>query len=233
MKTRLAAALLVLIWTATPLFAHRLDEYLQATTIDLQKGRVVLTLRLTPGVQVLPTVLASIDTDKDGTLSAAEERAYADRVLEDLTLTVDGKSLPLRLVSSTFPTLDLMKEGVGVIVLSLEAPVPRGGSSRTLVFENRHQRAISVYLANCLFPSYSDIRITRQTRNYEQSVYRVNYTQAGVAPEPAAAVSGSGIRRWLVADGVVLLASVVLLYWRRRTSAVNGSVAHRVSSHAS
>ena len=35
-----------------PAFAHRLDEYLQATTVSLDKEHVGLELRLTPGAAV-------------------------------------------------------------------------------------------------------------------------------------------------------------------------------------
>jgi hypothetical protein len=40
--------------------AHRLDEYLQTTTFSVEKDRVQAQIRLTPGVTVLPLVLAKI-----------------------------------------------------------------------------------------------------------------------------------------------------------------------------
>ena len=45
------AGVLLLSYGA-PASAHRLDEYLQATTIALEKNRVHAELRLTPGVAV-------------------------------------------------------------------------------------------------------------------------------------------------------------------------------------
>ena len=60
MKTRLAAAVGILLFVGAPASAHRLDEYLQATTISVEKDRVQAQIRLTPGVTVLPLVLAKI-----------------------------------------------------------------------------------------------------------------------------------------------------------------------------
>ena len=56
MKARLTLVVVVFCWLATPAFAHRLDEYLQATTIAVEKDRLVLQLRLTPGVAVAAQV---------------------------------------------------------------------------------------------------------------------------------------------------------------------------------
>lgn len=102
MKTRLALAGAILLSFGTPTFAHRLDEYLRATTLSIEKDRVQAQISLTPGVAVFPIVLAKIDTDADGVISQAEQHAYAERVLRDLSLTIDGDRLRLRLVSSRF-----------------------------------------------------------------------------------------------------------------------------------
>src|SRR4029450_8913808 len=109
MKMRLAAACAILVLVVTPASAHRLDEYLQATTISVEKDRVHAEIRLAPGVAVFPVVLASIDTDDDGVISETEQRVYAERVLGDLSLTIDGDRLQLRLVSLRFPIIEVMK----------------------------------------------------------------------------------------------------------------------------
>lgn len=41
MKTRLALALIVVLSLVPPAFAHQLDEYLQATTIAVEKVRMI------------------------------------------------------------------------------------------------------------------------------------------------------------------------------------------------
>src|SRR5262249_5569526 len=90
MRGGLTAACGILLAIGAPAFPHRLDEYLQATTISVEKDRVRAEVRLTPGVAVLPVVLARVDRDGDGVLSTVEQRAYAQRVLRDLSLAVDG-----------------------------------------------------------------------------------------------------------------------------------------------
>ena len=114
MKSRLIASL-ILLSLGNPAFAHRLDEYLQATMISLEKDRVAAQIRLTPGVAVFPIVIATIDTDHDGVISKAEQRAYAERVLADLSLSIDGDRLRLQLISAVFPKVEEMREGLGDI----------------------------------------------------------------------------------------------------------------------
>ena len=56
---------------AAPAGAHRLDEYLQATALALEKGRIQVEMRLAPGVEVFPVVFADIDRNGDGVASEA------------------------------------------------------------------------------------------------------------------------------------------------------------------
>src|SRR6266498_431937 len=147
-----AASAFLLVSAGASASAHRLDEYLQATTISVEKDRVQGQLRLTPGVAVFPIVFATIDTDTDGVISQAEQRAYAERVLRDISLMVDHHRLALRLVSTRFPNAEEMKEGRGEIQLEFDANVVSNGAKRTLIFENHHHSAIAAYLVNCLVP---------------------------------------------------------------------------------
>ena len=100
----------MLLSVVTPAAAHRVDEYLQATIIAVEKDRVRADLYLTPGVGVLPVVLADIDADGNGVLSEGERRAYAERVFGDLAVTLNGERLLPRLVSMEFPTVDELRE---------------------------------------------------------------------------------------------------------------------------
>jgi len=171
----LATTVALLLVTATPANAHQLDEYVQASKISIARDLVRVELRLTPGVTVLSRVLAVIDTNGDGILSADEQRAYAERVRGDLSLALDGKPLSLRLVTLGFPDVAEMKEGLGEIRMDFEATVPAGGAGRRLTFENHHLRDVAVYLANALVPQDSAIRIGAQHRSYEQSSFTLEY----------------------------------------------------------
>lgn len=159
---------LAVLLLAAPAFAHRLDEYLEATLLTVEKDRITGQIRLTPGIAVLPIVLADIDAN------------YPDHVLRDLSLSIDGDPLPLRLVSAKFAAAEEMKEGLGEIVIDFEASVPRTGRNRLLTFENHHQSRIGVYLVNCLVSRDPDIKLGTQHRNESQSFYQLDYVQSSV-----------------------------------------------------
>lgn len=174
---KLAAAAAIFISLGLTAWAHRLDEYLQATIISINKGSVQGFMRLVPGVAVSSAVVASIDTNRDGLISETEQHAYAERIFRDLSISIDGENLRPQLASVAFPTTDEMKAGVGEIQIEFNAELPRGGAKRKLVFENRHQSRISAYLVNCLVPQDRNIQIEAQSRNENQSFYRMDYTQ--------------------------------------------------------
>ncbi len=182
MKRWLCAAAILLI-AGSSAKAHRLDEYLLGTILAVDKNRVDAEMMLTPGVAVFPVVIAAIDTNGDGIISDAEQRSYAARVLGDLSIAIDGESLTPRLYSMQFPSIDDMKEGRGEIQLHFDAALPRGGANRKLTLENHHEGRIAVYQVNSLVPKDPDIRIVAQKRNYTQSSYELDYTQAGAAKD--------------------------------------------------
>jgi hypothetical protein len=215
MKPGFAAASLLLVSCGSA-FGHRLDEYLQAAIISVGKDRVQAQIHLTPGVAVFRHVMAVIDSDGDGVISSAEQRRYADRVLGDVTLSVDSVRQKLQLISASFPGVDEMKEGLGEIQLDFAADLPGGGGpERRLVFENRHQSAIASYLVNCLAPRDPDIRITAQTRNVEQSHYRLDYLDGHARPGPLSYAWWSGSRAWAGSAGLLVVARLAAL-WRAR-----------------
>ncbi|MBV8843308.1 MAG: hypothetical protein JO307_10910 [Bryobacterales bacterium] len=198
----------IFLLTGYPACAHRLDEYLQGALISIEKNRVHVEITLTPGIAVYRYVLAGIDTDADGVISQAEQRAYAGRVLRDAYLAIDGHPLTPRMVSARFPTIEDMKEGIGQIKIEFDAGLPREGQHRRLTFENHHQDRIAAYQVNCLVPRDPDIRVIAQNRNYSQSVYELDYSQAGVASEPLA--------KGMLGAAALLLFARVLWIWRKR-----------------
>jgi len=211
-KTKLTAAVMLLL-SGTPAFAHRLDEYLQATLITVEKNRIAAEIRLTPGVLVFPIVFASIDTDANHVISESEQRGYEEKVLRDLSLAVDGNPLRLRLVSAKFPSTEEMKEGLGEIEIEFEADVPFSSHNRRLIFENHHQSRIGAYLVNCLVSRDPDIRLGAQHRNYSQSFYQLDYVETGASSTPFSHAWWSG-----VSGAAFLLAFARIAWlWRART----------------
>lgn len=196
----------ILLLGAMPLLAHRLDEYLQATIVSVEKGRVGVQMLLTPGVAVFPQILAEIDADSDGALSEAERHAYVTHVLADLSASIDGHRLTPRLTSAKFPEIGEMRDGRGEIQLDFAIDLPPGGSKRKFVIENRHASRIAAYQVNCLVPRDPDIRIVAQKRNFTQSYYELDYTQNGAGTNILSAW-------WLPARGRILTGLLVVLAW--------------------
>jgi hypothetical protein len=201
MNTRLVAAAAILLSLGARVSAHRLDEYLQAILLSVEKDHVQASMRLIPGVAVASTILATIDTNGDGVISQAEQQTYAERVLRDLSITADGKSVSPTLVSQKFPAIDEIKEGLGEIQIEFTVDLPSGGPERRIVFENHHQNGISAYLVNCLVPRDANIRILTQNRNESQSFYQLDYAQADSSSDPLSLRGRSTIRGRMGAVG--------------------------------
>jgi HupE/UreJ protein len=199
--TKHVVAVALLLSLAAGAFAHRLDEYLQASLISVEKNRVDVLMRLIPGVAVSSAVLANIDTNGDGVISEAEQHTYAERVLRDLSITVDGNAANLTLVSQKFPAIEELKEGLGEIQIEFTVDLGRGGPERRIIFENHHQNQISAYLVNCLVPRNPSIRILTQNRNENQSFHQLDYAQDGSNSDAVSLKGRSTIRGWMGAVG--------------------------------
>jgi hypothetical protein len=164
--------------------AHQLDEYLQATLIGVTRDGIDLEIQLTPGIAMLPALMAVIDQDRDGLISSQEERAYMSRVAREVALRVDGAPAPLSLIESQFPAIEAMREGLGTIRMKLRA----ARSGHQLRFENRHLPQVSVYLVNCLAAPSDGLVVKGQKRDEAQRSIEFQYSfSADPAPGPRAA----------------------------------------------
>jgi hypothetical protein len=206
----------ILLFLGTPAYAHRLDEYLQATMISVEQDRVQAVLRLTPGVAVSAFVLRGIDTNDDGVISPTERRAYAERVLRDVSFSMNGHVLNTRLISVEFPETEEMREGLGEIQIEFSAHLPPSGLSRKLIFANHHQTGIAAYLVNSLVPRDPNIRIVAQHRNEQQSFYQLDYVQAGGSSNTVFP-GWQDERPWLGIATLLLLMRLAFL-WSRNAS---------------
>ena len=197
-RISLALALLLAVAGGATTSAHRLDEYLQAARIDLQRDAVLIEMVLTPGAEIADSVVAALDRDGDAQLSRDEQDSYARDVIQLLRLTVDEISLPLQVSSSTFPTIDALRNGEGMIRLRLRAPHDAlvDGAHR-LSFSNGYFARHGVYLANALAPVSADIAVAEQRRTSDQRQLTIHYTVG-----PALASVGAS---WALLGLVVVL----------------------------
>jgi hypothetical protein len=188
--------------------AHRLDEYLQATLIGVARDGTDVEIQLTPGVSMLPVLMAVIDQDGDGRISPGEERAYVSRVAREVELRVDGVPAPLMLIESKFPAIEAMREGLGTIRMKLHT-ARRGHKLR---FENRHLPQVSVYLVNCLAATADGLAVGRQERDEAQRSIEFEYSFGGVSGPRAARIALWPF--WPAAIGMLLAARMAVLVRR-------------------
>ena len=169
--------LLALLALPSAVFAHRDDQYLQATLVAIEPSGVRLQINLTPGVAVAEQVIAEIDRDRDGAISKNEAAAYADSLKRDLTLRIDGRKLELKLTASEFVPPAEIRTGSGTIQMEFSAiSGPLAAGPHRLTLENRHLTAMSVYLINAAQPRFAAIQIARQKRNQNQSAGEIEFT---------------------------------------------------------
>lgn len=163
-------------WPSTGL-AHRLDEYLQATIVAIEPGKVRLEMNLTPGVEVADKVLASIDLDHNGVISDNEATAYSQLLRRGITVRLDQHRLPLKVTSMKFPELTELRTGWGIIQIEFCAPIrPLAPGPHKLTLMNRHLPGMSVFLFNAAQPRSASVRITAQKRNENQSSGEIDFT---------------------------------------------------------
>jgi hypothetical protein len=167
--------------------AHRLDEYLQAARIAIDPDRAHIELDLTPGIALAEAILADIDRNRDGSLSADEQRLYASLVLRALQLDVDGTRLTLQSGVISFPEVAALRRGEGTIRLHSDATFPPLSTGpHKLRFRNGHHPDRSVYLANALVPATDRVAITSQERDGDQKELTIDYvlgpTPTGSSP---------------------------------------------------
>jgi len=174
---RALTLLLALLALPSAAFAHRLDEYLQATLVEIEPGAIRLQMNLTPGAEVAERVLAQLDSYHDGVISPGEAAAYAESLKRDLTVRLDQRDLPLQLTASRFPEPDELRTGWGIIQLEFSVPsISLPGGAHSLTIRNRHLQNLSVYLLNAAQPKTASVQITGQKRNENQSEGQIAFS---------------------------------------------------------
>ena len=213
-----ALSLVVLVLPLIPMAAgaHRLDEYLQAKRVEIERNRVNVDVDLTAGVSIARQVTTWIDADRDGEISQAESLAYGREVLGSIVLSVDGAAMPLNVLDAQAPSTRDMTMGAGTLRVRASADIPSGSSGRhQLTVINTHHPEASVYLANALAPSDRGIEILGQRRSADQHRLTIEY-EVGMSAIPTRL-------SWLAA-AVALLGAT---FWGRRRL---GHFSHRQTS---
>lgn len=128
--------------------AHPVDEVVQGAYLTLAPGEMRLELDLTPGTEVADAVLRTIDANGDKRLSEAETRAFGERVLQQSTLTLNGKAAAWRLDRVSAPAYEDLQLAAATLKIYAVAKRPDRAGPQTFSYENRYQPAKSQWIAN-------------------------------------------------------------------------------------
>ena len=173
----LAASLLAALAPALA-SAHPVDEVVQGAYLTLAKDEVRLELDLTPGTEVVDSVLTSLDANGDKAVSEAEGRAYGERVLKQSSLSVGGKAAGWRLDRVSVPSYQALVEETATIKVYAVARRPERTGSQSLSYANSYQPAKSQWIANIfLQPGGAwKYRVTGQKHTDDGRGLTVTYT---------------------------------------------------------
>ena len=153
---------------------------LQAARIGVAADRVELELSLTPGIAVADAVIGGIDRDRDGVLSAEEQRHYAALVMAATELRIDGRIV--NMAGERRRTRCRPSYATAIDRSSFDRP-PRSPRCHPALTRSPSPTAIasdiSVYLANALKPDSERIVIASQRRDPAQRTLAIDFTNDG------------------------------------------------------
>ena len=178
---RLFTPLFLFSWGVT-LSAHRLDEVLQAAQVSIAPSNITVVVYQTPGVDVADQFLRDLDANADGAISADEGRAFAQRVVGQLALDLNGSPLTLALEKSDYPDVPMMRSGEGSIRIEARASIlPLAIGRHAVTFTNNFDPGPGVFLANAMLPRDPEIAIFEQQRRDQQKTLRVEFGVSGAS----------------------------------------------------
>ena len=151
----------MLLWAivaADAASAHPVHEVVQNAYLTLTPGSVRLELELTAGPQVAPRIIRVLDRNGDRRISPVEARAYADRVLAQSGLMIDGRPLTIRTLTVDVPSYSAMLGAHGTIRILAAAARPDRVGAATLAYQNRYSPAESRCDANVFVKAHGQVR---------------------------------------------------------------------------
>ena len=159
-------------------FAHPVHEVVQNAYLTLSPGTVGLSLELTAGPQVAGKVIRVLDSNGDRRISPVEAHAYADRVLAQSRLTINGRPLAIRILSVDMPSYAALLGAHGTIRVVAAAGRPDWAGAATLAYRNGYSPAESRCDANIFVRAggRTAYRIQSQDRSPDGRALVVHYS---------------------------------------------------------
>ena len=202
----LMALLLSLLVPPQAALAHALDVYLQATYITVAPTQIMVELDLTPGVLVAPQVLSHLDPNNDQQITDSEGRAYAEAMLRNVVLQVDGQPQALTITKLDVPAYLNVQSGYGTIRIFTAAALAAGSAgTHQIVYKNNFAPTNSAYQVNAFVDKGVAITLGKQNRDSLQHGLTMDFVIGSPAPAASVdtptgnAVSASEPMRQLVA----------------------------------
>lgn len=174
---------------------------------------MTVEIDLSAGELVAPPLLADIDTDASGDITADEAKAFGSRYLGATALALDGVSQALTLVSVDVPSPEVITAGYGTIKLFADvAGVPPAGT-HTVRVVNTYECAGGAYQVNAFVDRDAGVTLGPQRRSDDQKELTVDYTSGTGADDTATASSSADV----VADDPTMAGSTVAVVVNRAT----------------
>ena len=136
---------IVLLFPAQTVRAHPADLYAHTITITLSPTEMHIKWQIKPGPLLVNFIWNEMDADQDGIISDAESESWSASRLDLLTVSLDGKSLPLTVESAQVPReLQAFQAGQEFIVFDLSAELTPVNNTRRIIIENGMETTKSI-----------------------------------------------------------------------------------------
>lgn len=175
---------------------------MQATRIGIDASHIDVRVELTPGADIAPGLISSIDTNGNGWFDGREFNDFTHAVEQGLKVTLDGRAVPLTFQRWDIATIDELRQGTGSMRFQATVPTAGGPGHHALAFANEFAPAPSAFLVNALAPADARVQLGPPARDPRQRTFAIEYDVAGMPRAP-----------W-VTIGVAMI--VALLAGRRR-----------------
>lgn len=143
--------------------AHPADLYAHTIAVTLAQTDMRIEWQVKPGLLLVNFIWNEMDANQDGSVSEEEGRDWSESRLGQLTVSLDGKSLPLTVDSITIPSsLQAFQAGEEILRFELSAELTQNANNtQRIVIENDWESSKAInwfYLtaedgAAFLFPS--------------------------------------------------------------------------------
>lgn len=157
--------------------AHRLDECLVATRVDIASNAVILEIDLQPGVAVLAEFMSWVDENEDAAISQLEATKFAQSLMRSTQVRFDDATLELNLVSVEIPSIESLEQGQGRLKVVAKTEIAPNFGTHELHYRCAFRPDTCVYLVNAYLPEDPLISLGKQKRDHFQRVYEVSFAK--------------------------------------------------------